>query len=217
MKLHKSKKIFWIKLGILLFILILLLGNTITYATVDQAGVFATADFSSSTTTTVCNYANNGLKKLGYNVTHYNSQANDREDILSYIRLTGKNYAFFFFGHSNSSNITAKNGYASGTINANDISGYWHFVVLAGCNTAENTTFADAFNVSSGSNKAFLGFYQSITAGNSLEWNRLFWNYVGTMNLRQCALEATEFTDIAGSVPIRMYGDKTWWGNAWNT
>ena len=71
--------------------------------------------------------------------------------------------------------------------------------------------------MSSGSNKAFLGYYQTITIGNNTTWNQLFWNYVGGMNLRDAALKATEFTNVAGSVPIRMYGDKTWYGWAWDT
>lgn len=208
----KSRKIFT---SIIIIVFTLLFANSSVKAVVDEAGAFGTIDFT--TAPTVTNYAVDGLRKLGYNVTHIDSRADHRDDILSYIRLTGKNYAFFFYGHSNSSNITARNGQAYGSINASDIEGYWHLVVLAGCDTGANTTFADAFRVSSGSNKAFLGFYQSISEYNCMEWNRLFWDSVGSMNLRQCALAATEFTDIAGSVPIRMYGDKTWWGWAWNT
>lgn len=214
-----SKKIS--KKLVLVLITVISLANVIgcnqAFAVVDEAGIFITHDIPENDRNIAFNAAYSGLEKLGYNITDARSYCETRDDILYFIEKPNKNYCFYFRGHANYNVITAHQNTAEGRITTDDITGYWHLVVLAGCSTGQTTDWADAFRVSSGSNKAFLGYYQTVTISNNTEWNRLFWNYVGDMNLRQAALEATEFTDVAGSVPIRMYGDKTWWGWAWDT
>lgn len=189
-----------------------------SYGIYDEAGVFVSRDFINLGGKTVHDNAKAGLESLGYNVTDHNYQCTTRSDVENYIDKPNKNYAFFLHAHASSTSMAlTNNAIDDDSLFTSNVSGYWHLVVLSGCNTGATTSWADAFRVSSGSNKAFLGFYQQITIGNANTWNSLFWNYVGDMNLRQAALEATEFTDVAGSVPVRMYGDKTWWGWAWNT
>lgn len=96
--------------------------------------------------------------------------------------------------------------------------GNWHFVFLDSCLSAANTNFSNAFHIYSGStNKAFLGWYNTVNSLPAYYWTLYFKNYIGTDSIKQLAIDAANSVTGNGTTPIRFYGDPYWYGWAWNT
>lgn len=185
------------------------------FAATDQAGVFSTQDFVGYYGEPTVRVARTGIEKLGYTVTHYNESVSSKSTVTGYINTSAKNYCLYLKCHASSTSLAIVNGDSSNYISQSEISGNWHFVFLDGCSTAEDNGWATAFKTVGYSNRAFLGWYQIVWTEPVYEWSVTFWDQVGTKSLRDAALAAADSVDGSGTTPIRMYGDKTWWGSAW--
>lgn len=205
-----KKKIFIILNISLLLICILQISS---FAVIDQAKFFIAGDIYCSLTLQTTKYAESTFKKLGYDnqgitSTYYKST------VLDYISGLGNNYGFYEYGHGGTGVFTMKNGDASQYIYTSDISGYWHLVFLNSCSCLSNDAFGQAFHTVGYSNRAILGWYTTVQFGGSDEWWSYFKNEAGNSNLRTACLNAA--SNCSYSTPIRMYGDKTWYGYAWD-
>ena len=92
-------------------------------------------------------------------------------------------------------------------------SGSYKFVFLDACNTGSEKTWANAFGITDGtsSNKAFLGWYQSVGANMAYDYCVSFWNSVSSNKaVRQVALEVAE--SQSGDQPIRFWGNRSYNG-----
>lgn len=189
--------------------------STNVFAATDQAGVFSTQDFVGYYGVPTVQVAKTGIEKLGYSVTHYNESVSSKSTVMDYINTSGKNYCLYLKCHASPTVLAIVNESASTYISQSEISGNWHFVFLDGCSTAADDGWANAFNTVGYSNRAFLGWYQTVWTDKVYDFSLVFWDEVGTKSLRDAALSAASSVPESGSTPIRMYGDKTWWGAAW--
>lgn len=184
-----------------------------SFAVIDQAKLFIATDCNNTLARQTTNYAIKTFEKLGYNVLGL-SITGRKSDVLNYISGTGNNYGFYEYGHGGTGVFTMKNGDKNQYIYPSDITGYWHFVFLNSCSCLSNDAFGQAFRTVGYSNRAILGWYQTVTFGASDEWWSYFKNVAGTTNIRSACLAAAD--KCSNSTPIRIYGDKTWNGKAWD-
>ena len=185
-------------------------------AATDEVKLFLSgqcADSSYATQTMI--YAANTFRTLGYNIRSSSNSDYTVTSVINptiqYIYESGNNYAFFNFSHGASNAFWyADDQY----IYSSYITGNWHFVFLNHCYSLYNDTeFAQAFKTVGYSNRASLGWFDSVTDGASEEWWSYFKNLAGTTNLRSACLAAAD--NCSRYTPIRIYGDKTWTGHAW--
>lgn len=194
--------------------------TTNALAVKDQARLFMSTDFNNSTSmkhATLCAVAT--YRRLGYNVIGGTpilgyTTTSSRQTVLNYISGMGNNYAFFVSAHGNPNLFTMQSGNQSQYIRPTDITGYWHFVFLNSCSCMSTDAFARAFKTVGYSNRASLGWFNTVTFAGSEEWWSYFVNQAGTTNLRAACLAAAD--RCSNSTPIRIYGDKTWNGRAWD-
>lgn len=191
-----------------------------SFAVIDQAQLFIAKEWANNTyAVQATTYAVKTFQTLGYDIKgglpalHY-TITDSRSTILNYLSGTGNNYAFFVFAHGGPGIFTMNNSSASAAIRSSDITGYWHFVFINGCSCMSNDSFAQAFKTVGYSNRASLGWFDVVTSGASSEWWSYFKNQAGTTNLRSACLASAD--KCSNSTPIRIYGDKTWNGKAWN-
>lgn len=200
-----------------ILLLLILTINSVSFAATDQFRAFRSYDFEdSSSVQQAVSYAVWTFQDLGYsNVdgTNTYTKTNDKSVVLNYIKGSGNNYGFFVYAHGNSNLFTMKTGDSGRYIYPEDISGNWHLVFINGCSCMATDSFADAFNTVGYSNRATLGWYETVTIGAAEEWWSHFYPIAGSTNLRSACLSAAD--QCAGSTPIRIYGDKTWDGKAW--
>lgn len=203
-------------ISILLSLLILTI-NSVSFAATDQFRAFRSYDFEDSDSVSqAVSYAVWTFQDLGYaNVdgTNTYTKTNDRSVVLNYIGGSGNNYGFFVYAHGNSNLFTMRTGDTTRYIYPSNISGNWHLVFLNCCSCMSTDSFADAFNTVGYSNRASMGWYNTVTIGAAEEWWSHFYSVAGTTNLRSACLAAAD--QCTGSTPIRIYGDKTWNGMAW--
>lgn len=191
-----------------------------SFAVIDQAKLFISTEISKiNTTNETMVYAAQTFKKLGYDVqpgtAHLNYTITGlKKDVLNYISGTGNNYALFVYAHGGTGVFTMDNTKASEVIYTSNISGYWHFVFLNSCSCMSNDAFAQAFKTVGYSNRASLGWYDTVQYIGTYEWWSHFKDFAGKENLRDACLDAASLCEH--STPIRMYGDKTWYGYAWD-
>lgn len=203
---------------VLLVIIFLLLMTTKNYASTDEVCLFVSSENSGNPLTYMATvYVKNTFEKLGYNNVSGTSDGyrvtNNKQDVINYIRSSGKNYGFYEYAHGKAGAFSMDSGSSSATITSSDISGNWHLVILNSCYSLENSSLADAFHTTGYSNRASLGWYGYIGTDASAEFWRNFYPLAGTMNLRDAALGAADQCQL--STPIRIYGDKSWYGWAW--
>lgn len=98
-------------------------------------------------------------------------------------------------------------------MNHRDMKGNWHLVVMHACRSGETSLFADALHITGYSNRAFIGWYSTITNGALNEWGPKFNSLVGTMSLTNAHKTAAE--QCENKTPARFYGDRNWYGWAW--
>lgn len=192
--------------------------TTSCFAATDQVKLFLSTNFGSySFSKTTMTYAALIYNKLGYNnvMGGYNyATTGSKSDVMSYINTSGNNYAFFEYAHGNESLFIMKEPDTSTAIYPSDISGNWHLVFLNSCSSLKTDSFAQAFKTTSAyQNRAILGWYNIVTHAGSKEFIQNFYNYVGTMGLRDACLAAA--AECEYSTPIRIYGDTSWYGWAW--
>lgn len=193
-----------------------------SFAVIDQAKLFIAEEWANdSQAVQATNYAVRTFQTLGYDiqgglpVLKY-TVANTRSAILNWLSGDGNNYAFYVFAHGADGqfNMCRDGANAPQRIYASDITGYWHFVFLNCCSSMETDSLARAFKTTGYSNRASLGWYATVTNTASAEWWSYFKNVAGTTNLRSACLAAAD--NCSNSTPIRIYGDKTWNGYAWD-
>lgn len=200
--------------ALIILLIIIFILQIQCFASTDQAKLFLSSQLSTSPyATQTMAYAVSTYNTLGYNIlgsSPYYTVTGSKSDILNYINWAGNNYAYFSFSHGTSNAFwVANNDY----IWASDISGNWHFVFLNHCYSLYDNTFAQAFHTIGYTNRASLGWFDSVTDGASEEWWSYFKNVAGTTNLRAACLSAAGNCDHY--TPIRIYGDKDWYGFAW--
>lgn len=216
------------RISILMLTLILLV-STSCFAATDQFRAFKTWDYElddvSQTDHDAVNnavsYAVWTFQDLGYtnfDGTNYYTVSNDKSYLLNnWINISGNNYGFYVYAHGghSTSNIwfNMQTGTEATRVYPSDISGNWHLVFLDSCSVMANDDFADAFNTLNQSNRATLGWYDTVKHIASAEWWEHFFSVAGTTNLRSACLSAAD--QCSESTPIRIYGDKTWYGFAW--
>ena len=202
---------------ILIIFLINVYANITSYAATDEAGVFISTNYTGNDRNIPYNSARVGLQRLGYRITTSISNTTTKKEMMDYIKSSGRNYAFFARVHGDDGIIVADKNNSSTEIRSTEITGNWHLVVIPSCSSGESTKFANAFkvNTANGTNKAFLGYYKEVLTDVNTKWNELFWSYVGSRSLRDATLDASDYWTSPGTCPVRMYGDKTWWGWAW--
>lgn len=186
-----------------------------TFAATDQAGLFCTKDLTNSYGSLTLNLARSGMSKLGYNITSYDDSVTTKSTIMDYINRSSSNYGLYLKSHGSPTDLAVVNGQFDTYINLSEISGNWHFVFLDGCSTAADSRWADAFRTTGYSNRGFLGWYDTVWTDKVYDFSKTFWNEVGSKSLRDAALAAANSVPGSGTTPIRMYGDKTYYGWAW--
>ena len=156
----------------------------------------------------------NSIGYVQYNKYHYDTYTL-KTKILNYIGIGGNEYAMYIRCHGcpsyicgkNSSNTEARKIYPS------DLSGNWHFVFLDGCETGASNNFASALHIYGYSNRAFLGWYNTVATSASKAFVQNYWPILAsstTKTVRQAALDTAAL--IASSTPIRFYGDTSYNG-----
>lgn len=208
-----------VTLTIICIISLLLIMTLDSLAVIDQAGIFSVDELKGAYGTQLAQLAKNGMQKLGYNITEYNDTVTNRQTILNYITDSGNHYAMYLNGHGSNDVFAIQQYGGSDTIitpTNNTIRGYWHFIFMSSCYSAATDSFANAFKTTGYSNRAFMGWYKEVATAWSYTWAEVFWSHVGENTLRQVALDATSVSTTPGTTPIRMYGDKTWYGWAWD-
>lgn len=212
-----KKRIF---VTILISILIILTLQISSFAVIDQARLFLAKEWTSSNSavqTTL--YAVRTFKTLGYDVLGsipWYTVTDSRSTVLNYISGTGHNYAFYVFAHGDDGrfNMCRDGDNAPQRIYSSDITGYWHFVFLNCCSSMSSDSLARAFKTTGYDYRASLGWFNTVTDVASAEWWGYFKNVAGTTNIRSACLAAAD--QCSHSTPIRIYGDKTWDGKAWD-
>ncbi len=207
---------------ILIFIIFTILLTNVSFAATDQVGLFRSSETSDSNALNIASSAINSIySKLGYSIVT-NSPAtitNSKNPVLSYINGNGKNYGFSIICHGNGNDTISRlnvNRATSGAdaIYPDNITGNWHLVILNSCQSLSNPSFANAFKTTSAySNRAILGWFNEVEFEALKEFWPHFYNKVGTMGLRDLALDAA--SKCSSSTPIRFYGDTSWYGWAW--
>lgn len=194
-----------------------------SFAIIDQAKLFISEELAYNTyNIQVMTYAVKTFKILGYNILNGNTGAlnyhiaNSRNQVLDYISGTGNNYGFFVHAHASDGafNMSRDGDNAPQRIYSSDITGYWHFVFINGCSSMASDSLARGFKTVGYSNRASLGWYKGINNDAGAEWWKYFKDEAGKTNLRDACLNAADQCKL--STPIRMYGDKTWNGKAWD-
>lgn len=150
---------------------------------------------------------------------YHNDTSGLKSSILNYIALGGNEYAMYIRCHANSSYIAGKNSANNVVwkIYPSDLSGNWHFVFLDGCQTGATSNFASALHIYGYSNRAFLGWYDTVLLNVSGPFVEYFWPILASSTsktVRQAALDtAVLFTS---NTPIRFYGDTTYNGRPYS-
>ena len=197
---------------------VLLCMTNYVFAGTDEVGIFLTGDAAGwNGGPKGASYAALIFDKLGYRNVRGSGYytVNTKAEVLDYIRNGSKHYGFYYNGHaySNGMNVNSQTNGADAIL-YNEITGNWHLVFLDGCSTAATDQLANAFKIVGYSNRLFIGWYKTVNSYDAGEWNEAFYNHVGTTNLRSAALAAVD--DVINlNTPIRMYGDKNWYGWAW--
>lgn len=154
-----------------------------------------------------------GLEKMGYSPT---TTANNQNFATKVPELLNGAKGFYSCSHGNASVISSQKDMNNPDrifSSSNVPSGSYKFVFLDACNTGSEKTWSNAFGITDGtsSNKAFLGWYQSVGANMAYDYCVSFWNSVSSNKaVRQVALEVAE--SQAGEQPIRFWGNRSYNG-----
>lgn len=162
------------------------------------------------------NWAASAMKRPGYTTTSDNYTTTKMfTAIRNYLKALNTEYAFYFTGHGNMEVLGFHGG--KNWIYPSDITGNWHFVFLDACKTAEGSGWADAFKFNGYSNRAFLGWSNSVTYDATYNFSEGFWPRVDGKNaIRQAAVDAAALVPGSGTTPIKFYGDISYTGKAWS-
>ena len=156
-------------------------------------------------------YAISGYQTLGYSVTS-SLGAITKSDMLAWIGNTGNGYAMYVHTLGGSGYFA---DYYGNTISSSEISGNWHFVYIDSSYSAATNSLATAFHTTGYSNRCFLGWSGSVSTSNSNGFNYYFWlNYIGSMSVRDAAINAAANIPGSGTTPTKLYGSTTYTGAA---
>lgn len=179
----------------------------------DSAGCFGAGTLSYSTQLTDLAY--DGMENLGYsNNTKLVEYATLGESIKNFWK-DDNSYAFYVTCHGNYDVIGDDKGEDElWALYPRDVSGNWKFVFLDACKTALNDTWTTAFNITnSSSNRAFLGWTDTVKDSNSHLFSQQFWSKLdGKKTIYNAAVEAANAVPGTGTTPIKFYGDKSYTG-----
>lgn len=187
----------------------------------NNAGTFAYNGFNTTNTayaTLSRNLAKTAFSGLGY--TNSSTLVGDtglRSKVLSFVTNDTKAYGFYIDCHGNSTTLATD---SMTILRSSEVTGNWHFVFLDACETAVNTTWANAFKINNNYTKrAFLGWSNTVTVGNGYDFCKYFWPETTgrnhSNNIRDAAVWAASKVPGSGTTPIRFYGDKTYNGRSY--
>lgn len=188
-------------------------------AQADKAGCYGQTDdnYISAVATTIT--AQKGFKKLGYTAYRSNDSTTELTETVRNFMEQPDSYGFYFRGHGSAMRISTSidNENYIGVLNKKDVEGNWHFVFIDTCHSADDTSWADAFNITdSHANRAFLGWNGKVYPSKTAAFADAFWPLVGTMSIQNAAVQAADEVPGKGTTPIRFYGDDYYYGTAWN-
>lgn len=154
-----------------------------------------------------------GYTRLGYKAFGRSKDATT-PILRDWIWRGGPQYAFYFSGHGNAEDgqckFVDKNEY---WWKPSDIRGNWDFVFIDACSSRANDTLANGFKIyNSSSNKAYLGWNQSVGWLEAARFTRNFAQKLGTKPIQRLAKETAE--NMPEYAPIRFTGDRNWYGRA---
>lgn len=206
-------------ISIILFFILSISSITISNASNDQVKHFIMSNIQSDYgASTIMSNTVALFNKLGYNNVSNNGSGGYEITSISavrdYIKLSGNNYAFSFWGHGeydSNGNLQINDGNYAMT--PSHMSGNWHLVMIHACRSGQTSGFADALHITGYSNRGFIGWYSKISNHGLLEWGPYFNNLAGTMSIRMAHKTAAE--KCTNSTPARFYGDTSWYGWAW--
>lgn len=188
------------------------IGGTVLKA---DGKAFATSSLSYASDS--CYYAKDAFGRLGYNAlaSYVSNTSALGTNILNYWNSSTA-YAFYVDCHGNSTTLSDNSTWS---LNSNQVSGNWYFVFLDACDTAANTTWANAFKINGYSKRAYLGWSATVDTTKAYEFCTYFfpetYRRSSTTNVRDAAVWAAGLVPGSGSTPIRFYGDTSYNGQAY--
>lgn len=212
-----------VKLGVIIMtlILVIMVGNKV-YAT-DSFRSYI--DYESYDGYTINQqailYATRTLQRLGY----INSGGTDQytatrysSDVRNYINQSGNNYGLVVFAHGlendyNSIFFNTDNtgGVTRNSLEASQVTGNWHLVLLNTCYVCGNDTFPNAFKTVGYSNRATIGFNNDVSFIDARNYWRGFNNLAGNDSLGNI----NDYLNNLIGTQALVYGDWQWNGYAW--
>lgn len=195
-----------------LLLIILLLLTTSVSAKSNHFKAFASQDIlndAGALGTETINSMVNIMGTLEYN-NYYGSgyhTTSQRQDVLNYIGMTGNNYGLAVLAHGNHGYFTM----GDGAIDADDISGTWHLVLINSCYTYSNNNLANAFKTVGYTHRASVGFTGNLYFTAARDFWNTFNGLAGSTNLSAIV----SASNAASGAPGILYGDGSWNGYAW--
>lgn len=200
--------------NILVISIIMIFISTSSYASTNEFAAFQSNDMNGYDTDCT-SYAVWTFQKLGYNNsfgTNNYYHTNDKGPVLNYIQNLGNNFGFYVMSHGNSEGFTMDINSNYQAIYPNNVKGYWYLVFLNYCESLSNNAFANAFQTTSASGRASMGWYANVSDAATSEWWSHFYPIAGSRDLRSACLSAADQSFLY--TPIRIYGDVNWNGYA---
>lgn len=157
-------------------------------------------------------WADDGFQALGYSTSslRFCSSPSDATAVTNFWN-GNNNYGFFITCHANSS-VLSDNGNFTVTSSSVPKNSVWNFVILAGCDTATNDTWSNAFGISNSStNKAFIGFKGYAYFDDMYIFDKVFWNMIGKKPIKDCYADGCLAPGMNDTFPI-FKGDSNYYG-----
>ena len=160
------------------------------------------------------NAAKKGLSKLGYTPIKSKNSQNFRTEVPNILKSGVK--AFYSCSHGSTDVISSKKDKDNKDrqFHRNNVpSGNYKFIYLDACNTGKNSDWANAFGIYDGttSNKAFLGWYESVGQKLSYDFSVQLWKKLDkNISVRNAALKAADA--VPEYCPIRFRGNRNYNG-----
>ena len=126
-------------------------------------------------------------------------------------------YGLYIAAHGDEAQTKLTDNYRDTILRVEEVYGNWKFVFLDACYSAAGTGWSSRFNITdSSTDRAFLGWYDTVYGNYSVEFTDYFFpeviNGAHSNKIRDAAVWAASQVEGAGTTPIRFYGDRTYNG-----
>lgn len=151
---------------------------------------------------------------MGYTPIKSKNSQNFRTEVPNILKSGVK--AFYSCSHGSTNVISSKKDADNKDrqFHRNNVpSGNYKFIYLDACNTGKNSDWANAFGIYDGttSNKAFLGWYESVGQKLSYDFSVQLWKKLDkNISVRNAALKAADA--VPEYCPIRFRGNRNYNG-----